>query len=340
MTRPLLRLLPLAAALTLALPAVAQDKPTEIKLAHWVPANHLLAQTGFIPWGQSIEKASGGSIKVTIYPAQQLGKAPDHYDMARDGIATVAYVNPGYQPGRFPIIAAGELPFLVDKPGPASKALDAWYRQYAEKEMKDVKVCLTHLHVGTLHGKAPITDPAQIKGMKIRPANGTVSQMVNALGGTAVQVSAPEARDALEKGVADAITFPWNSIISFGIDKVTKYHTDMRLYAAVFVWAMNKDWYNGLSANQKKVMDDHCTNDWAAKVGAAWGDAEDAGREKLIAMGGHTMVPMTKAQIDTWKKAVAPVYDQWIADAGKAGLDGKKALDDLRGQLTKAGGGY
>ena len=335
------RLLPVAAALCLAaLPAMAQDKPTEIKLAHWVPANHLLATTGFIPWGQSIEKASGGSIKVTIYPAQQLGKAPDHYDMARDGIATVAYVNPGYQPGRFPIIAAGELPFLVDKPGPASKALDAWYRQYAEKEMKDVKVCLTHLHVGTLHSKAPITDPAQIKGMKIRPANGTVGAMVNVLGGTAVQVSAPESRDALDKGVADAITFPWNSVISFGIDKVTKFHTEMRLYAAVFVWAMNKDWYEGLSANQKKVMDNHCNNEWAAKVGAAWGDAEDAGREKLIAMGGHTMVPMSKAQIDTWKKAVAPVYDQWTAGAGKLGIDGKKALDDLKAQLVKSGGAY
>ena len=33
--------------------------------------------------------------------------------MARDGIADVTYVNPGYQPGRFPIIAAGELPFLI-----------------------------------------------------------------------------------------------------------------------------------------------------------------------------------------------------------------------------------
>ena len=337
-----LRLLPaaLAATLCVAGAAQAQDKPTELKLAHWVPANHLLAQLGWIPWGKSIEAASGGSIKVTIFPAQQLGKAPDHYDMARDGIAQLTYVNPGYQAGRFPIIAAGELPFLVDKPGPASKALDAWYRPYAEREMKDVKVCLTHLHVGTFHAKdKAITDPAQIKGMKIRPANGTVGQMVNVLGGTSVQVSAPEARDALSKGVADAITFPWNSISSFGIDKVTKFHTDMRLYAAVFVWAMNKDWYNGLSANQKKVMDDHCNNEWAAKVGAAWGDAEDAGREKLVAAG-HTIVPMTSAQIETWRQAVAPVYDRWVDTAAKTGIDARKALADLRAELQKTGGAY
>ena len=35
--------------------------------------------------------------------------------MARDGIADVTYVNPGYQPGRFPIIGAGELPFLMSQ---------------------------------------------------------------------------------------------------------------------------------------------------------------------------------------------------------------------------------
>ena len=52
-------------------------------------------------------------IKYKVYPAQQLGKAFDHYDMARDGIADLTYINPGYQPGRFPIIAAGELPFLI-----------------------------------------------------------------------------------------------------------------------------------------------------------------------------------------------------------------------------------
>jgi TRAP-type transport system periplasmic protein len=320
--------------------AAAQDKPVELKFSHWVPAGHALAVTGFIPWAKSVEAASGGSIKVTIFPAQQLGKAPDHYDLARDGIAQMTYVNPGYQAGRFPIIDAGALPFLVDKPGPASAALDAWYRQYAEKEMKDVKVCFSHLHVGTLHSKTPISEPGQIKGMKVRPANGTVGQMITQLGGTNVQVSAPEARDALSKGVADAITFPWNSIISFGIDKAVAYHTDMRLYAALFVWAMNKPWYEALSSNQKKVIDDHCNNEWAARVGKDWGAAEDDGKAKLAAMGGHTIVPMSAAQIDVWKKAVAPVYDSWIAEAGKAGIDGKKALDDLKVRLVKAGGAY
>jgi len=321
-----------------ALAAQAQDKPVELKFAHWLPPTHPLARTGFEPWAKSVEAASKGSIKVAFFPAQQLGKAADHYDMARDGIADLTWVNPGYQAGRFPMMAAGELPFLMSKPGPGSAALDKWYRGYASQEMKDVRLCFAHVHIGTMHSKKPITEPGQLKGMKIRSANGTVSQTMTLLGATNVQVSAPEARDALEKGVADAITFPWNSIISFGIDKAVKYHTDMRLYAANFVWVMNRGFYDRLAPAQKKVIDDHCNNEWAGKVGAAWGDDEDSGQGKLQAQG-HNIVKLTPAQLDAWKKAVEPINAQWVAAAGKAGHDGAKALDALRQELKTNGAG-
>ena len=80
-----------------ALEAQAQDKTFELKLSHWVPPAHPL-QKALEDWGTSVEKASGGSLKYKVFPAQQLGKAFDHYDMARDGIADLTYVNPGYQP--------------------------------------------------------------------------------------------------------------------------------------------------------------------------------------------------------------------------------------------------
>ena len=141
------------AAVSIIAPAAAQDKPVELKFAFWVPATHPLAKLGYEPWAKSVEAASKGSIKVALFPAQQLGKAPDHYDMARDGIAELTWVNPGYQAGRFPIFAAGELPFLMSDQGGGSAALDAWYRKYAAKEMSDVHFCFAHLHIGTLHSK-------------------------------------------------------------------------------------------------------------------------------------------------------------------------------------------
>jgi TRAP-type C4-dicarboxylate transport system substrate-binding protein len=321
--------------------ALAEDKTFELKLSHWVPPSHPL-QKAMEDWGASIEKDSGGTIKYKVYPAQQLGKAFDHYDMARDGIADVTYVNPGYQPGRFPIFDAGNLPFMLSNAKGGSAALDAWYRQYAEKEMKDVKFCFAFAHdPGSFHSRTKkITEPGDIKGMKIRPAHATIASLITALGGFNVQASAPEVRDVLEKGVADAVTFPWGSIVLFGIDKVTKYHMEAALYTTSFVWAINKTTYAQMSPSQQKVIDDHCNTRWAERVSAPWADFERDGIAKLKAEPGQEVYPITDAQIAEWKTAAGPVVQSWANAVKKTGADPDTVLKELKAELVKYDSGY
>jgi len=329
-----------AAALAAALAfgtgiAQAQDKPVQLKMSSWVPAQHPL-NPSLQAWADDIKKASGGTITAVLFPSEQLGKAFDHYDMARDGIADFAYVNPGYQPGRFPIFAAASLPFMISNAKAGSAAVDAWYRQYAAKEMKDVHYCFAFVHdPGTLHSTKKIVMPSDIKGMKIRPATSTIGQMVTTLGGTNVQSSAPEARDMLERGVAQAITFPWGSLHLFGIDKVVKYHMDEPLYVTPFVWVMNKDKYDAMSPAQKKVIDDHCNSEWAEKVGSAWADFEIGGRTTIAKEPGHDVYKLTPDQMKAWHAAVQPVEAEWANGVKKAGGDPKQALDSLKATLAK-----
>ena len=331
----------IAAICSVVAPASAQDKPVELKLAHWVPASHPL-QKAMEDWGAAVTKASGGSITFKVYPAQQLGKAFDHYDMARDGIADVTYVNPGYQPGRFPIIAAGELPFLVKDAKLGSEALDAWYRKYAAAEMKDVKYCLAFVHdPSSFHTKTKkIVVPADIKGMKIRPPHATFANLVTELGGTNIQSSAPEVRDVLEKGVADGVAFPWGSLVLFGADKVTKYHMDIPFYTTTFVWVMNKDKYASLSDNQKKAVDANCDTAAAGRVGGPWGEFEAAGRGKVKALPDHEIYTLTPDQIAEWRKAAAPIEIKWAEGVKKAGADPKAVIDELKASLSKFGAGF
>ena len=326
----------LAAALALAAGwAQAQDKAVTMKLSSWVPAQHPL-NPSLQAWADDIKKASNGTINATLFPSEQLGKAFDHYDMARDGIADFAYVNPGYQPGRFPIFAGTSIPFLFANGKGGTAAIDAWYRQYAEKEMKDVKFCFAFVHdPGTFHARKKITLPSDIKGMKIRPATSTIGQMVTSLGGTNVQASAPESRDMLERGVADALTFPWGSVVLFGIDKVVTFHMDAPLYVTPFVWVMNKDKYNAMSAAQKKVIDDHCTTEWAEKVATPWADFEYGGRAKIGAQPGHEIYKLTPEQMKAWHDAMGPVEAQWAESVKKAGQDPKKVMDSLKANLVK-----
>src|SRR4051794_21573467 len=322
-------------------PAQAQEKTYELKLSHWVPASHPL-QKALEEWGASVEKASGGTIHYKVYPAQQLGKAFDHYDMARDGIADLTYINPGYQPGRFPIIAAGELPFLIANGKGGSQALDAWYRKYAAKEMRDVKFCLAFVHdPGSFHSKVKkIVLPSDIKGMKIRPAHATIATWVTQLGGTNVQSSAPEVRDILDKGVADAVTFPWGSVPLFGIDKVTKYHMDVPLYATTFALVFNKNTYDQMSAKQKKAIDDHCTNEWALKVAGPWADFEHGGIAKIKAEPGHEVYELTPDQLARWKKAAEPLHKTWADNVKKTGVDPDAVMKELQAELVKFNSNY
>ncbi len=321
--------------------AQAQEKTFELKISHWVPPAHPL-QKALEDWGASVEKASNGTIHYKVYPAQQLGKAFDHYDMARDGIADLTYINPGYQPGRFPIIAAGELPFLISNGKEGSMALDDWYRKYAAQEMKDVKFCLAFVHdPGSFHSRAKkISVPDDIKGMKIRPAHATMASWVTQLGGTNIQSSAPEVRDILEKGVADAVTFPWGSVPLFGIDKVTKYHVDVPLYVTTFALVFNKATYDQMSVAQKKVIDDHCTNEWAGRVAGPWAEFEHSGIAKIKALPDHEVYPLTAEQLALWKKAAEPLEGAWAANVKKAGVDPDATMQELKADLAKYKAGY
>jgi TRAP-type C4-dicarboxylate transport system substrate-binding protein len=319
-----------------AAPAFAQEKTFELKISHWVPASHPL-QKSLEDWAAAVEKASGGTIKSRVFPAQQLGKAFDHYDMARDGIADVTYVNPGYQPGRFPIMGAGELPFLMSDAKGGSMGLDAWYRKYAEKEMKDVKFCLAFVHTpSSLHTRTKkVVVPDDIRGMKIRPADATIANFVTLLGGTNVQSSAPEVRDIIERGVADGVFFPAGSLVLFGVDKVTKYHIDAPMYVTTFVFVVNKDKYNEMSERQKKAIDDNCNTEAAGRVGEFWGKFEDAGIDKVKAQSGQDVYALTPEQVGLWKKASEPLIKTWGDGVRKTGVDPDAALTELRASLTK-----
>ncbi len=323
----------LTACLGLSPAARAADPQVELKLSHWVPPSHPL-QHAIEDWANDIKTQSGGSITATIFPAEQLGKAFDHYDMARDGIADGAYVSPGYQPGRFPIIGLSDLPFTYQDAKSGTAAVDSWYRTYAAREMKDVHYCFAFIQdPGTLFSKSAVTLPSDVKGLKIRPANAAMGGFVTLLGGNNVQASAPQSRDLLERGVADGIFFPWGSTLLFGIDKVVHHAIDAQMYTATFVWVLNKDKYDGMTAAQRKVIDAHCTPEWAVRFASPWADFEAAGRATFRAEPDHTVTELTPQQLAQWRDAAAPLRASWAAGVKKAGANPDAILAAFQASL-------
>jgi TRAP-type C4-dicarboxylate transport system substrate-binding protein len=321
--------------------AAAEDKPVELKLAHWFPPAHPL-QKALEEWAGSVERASNGSIRYKIFPAEQSGKAQEHYDLVRDGKADLAYVEPANQLARFPVMAAGALPLLMSNAKGGSAALDEWYRPYAAREMKEVKYCYAFVHEpGTIHSRAKkLPAPADIRGMKIRPANAMVGAFIHALGGINMPASEAASRALLEGGAADAVISSWGAVTFFGLDKAAKYHLDLPLYVSPLVLVMNKAAYEAMSVPQRRVIDDHCSSQWAIKAAGPWADVEAAARRGLQSAPGHEVYAVTADQLAAWRSAAAPLLESWTLNARKAGVDPAAAMEGLKAGLAKYKAAY
>ena len=322
------------------MPAGAADSLVTLRLSYFLPPSHPL-QASFQAWAASVEKASGGSLKVRIFPAEQLGKAFDHYDMARDGIADIALVGPGYQPGRFPVAGAADLPFLYNDGKKGTAAVDAWYRKYAAAEMKDVHYCLGFIQEpATFHSRTKVVLPEDLKGLKVRPPNAVMGNLVTSLGGTNVSAPPQQTRELMERGTVDGTFVPWGSAILFGIDKVAKFHIDAKMNAWFGVVVMNAARYNGLSPTQKQALDNNCTTEAAVSLASGWADFEVAGRDKVINQPGQETVELTPDQLAAWRRAAAPLASAWADSVRKVGVDPDRAMGELRDSLARNGAAY
>jgi hypothetical protein len=95
-----------------------------------------------------------------------------------------------------------------------------------------------------------------------------------------------------------------------------------------------------MSASQKKVIDDHCTNEWAGKFDDPWIDFEHSGLEKVRAMPGHEVYKITDAQLDEWKKSAEPLKQKWADGVKAAGGNPDQIMKELKDSLAQHKAGY
>ncbi len=304
-----------AGALGMTGRAGAQEQ-VKLRISHFLspmaPAQTKLLQ----PWAERVERDSGGRIKCEIYPSMQLGgKPPQLYDQVRTGVADVVWTVPGYTPGRFPVSAVFELPFVVGATAEATaQAIWTFYKKHLTDEYKDVHPLLLHCHApGLIHMKDKvIVRMEDLQGKKIRLPTKPVGDALKLMGATPVGMPLPEAYEALSRGVADGLTVPWEVMKPQRLNELVKFHTETGLYTNVFLLGMNKQKYDGLPADLKAVIDKNSGDNFIQEIGKAWDDAELPGLQQARELG-HTIVKLAPEEKARWKKTTQPVVDAWIA---------------------------
>ena len=339
MTRKTLMGALVGAALT-ALASGAWAQTVTLRFHQMLPPQATIPAKAIKPWAEAVEKASGGRIKVQLFPSMQLGgKPPELFDQAKDGVVDLTWTVLGYTPGRFPKTEAFELPFTTGSAEASSKAFQEFVQTQAMDEFKDVKLIAVHTHgPGMFHSKSAITKLEDLKGMKVRGGSRVINIMLEQLGATPVGMPVPAVGEALSKGVISATTIPWEVVPAVKVQQIVKNHTgfsgDKGLYTQTFAVAMNKASYDKLPADLKKVIDANSGMTAAAMFGRAMDDGDKAGLA-LAQKAGNNIITLDAAETARWQRAAAGVRAVWYKEVAAKGLDGPKLAAEAERLIAK-----
>jgi TRAP-type C4-dicarboxylate transport system substrate-binding protein len=309
----------------IATTATAQE--VTLRLHQFLPAQANVPAHILDVWADSVEADSEGRIKIDRFPSMQLGGAPPQLiDQAIDGVADIIWTVAGYTPGRFPQLEVFELPFISSDAEATSRA----YWELAEERMMDTdfasfKPLGLWVHgPGVIHSNRPITDVADLRGLKLRAPTRTTTTLFTELGATAVGMPVPAVPESLSRGVIDGAVIPWEVVPALKVQELVANHTEFpgeALYTTAFIMAMNSAAYAALPADLQAVIDANSGLEFSAFAGRTMQEYDAPGRA-LAQDAGNNIITLTDAQVAEWRAASQPTIDNWIAEADAAGIDG------------------
>ena len=278
----------------------------ELSVATFVPPQHHINAFYFDWFGKELEKRSGGSLNIKVYPAGQLGAGPvQQYKRVVEGVADIAFGLQTYSPTIFPKTV------LIVPPGKSATALEATerllsvYDKHLADEYQDVKL----IGLFTVAGDAwastrDLSTLDALNGAKIVPFATMVTPLMEAMGTVPVQMPVTEMYTGLSTGTIDATTIspaqmdkPWNFA-----EVATHYTDNIPVSFAVFFVAMNKERYMELSDEHRAIIDE-LSGETASMMGATSFHNEGLRGKKWLATKPDAMKDISSVTISDTERA-------------------------------------
>jgi TRAP-type C4-dicarboxylate transport system substrate-binding protein len=323
------------AFVTVGAPAV-QAEPIKLTYSNFFPAPHIQSKLAEA-WCQEVEKRTNGKVVVEYFPGGTLTKSKQIYDGVVTGLSDVGLSIFAYTRGRFPVLAAIDLPLGYPSGKVATAVANDFIRQFNPKEVQDVQVMYIHAHgPGLIHTKdKPVKKLEDMKGLKLR-GHGTSALYQKALGATPVAKPMPECYQMIQKGVVEGASYPFEANKGWRLGEVTNYATAAysAAYTTTFFVVMNKDKWNALPDDIKNTIT-AINKEWEVKHGEAWDTSDALGIQFFLNKGG-TIIGLDDKEAARWQKAVAPVADNFVADMKKKGFNNaQEYVDFVKAALDK-----
>lgn len=317
-----LRLLALAAALVIAPTAAAAD-PIVIKYSHVVADQSPKGQAA-LKFKELAEKSLPGKVVVQVFPNSQLfgdGKEMEALLLGDVQIIAPSLAKFGKYTKKLQVF---DLPFLFDNIQAVDRFQDGPKGQELLNSMNSSGIKgLGYLHNGMkqLSANKPLHTPADPKGLKFRIQSSDVLEaQFKAVGANPQKLAFAEVYQALQSGVVDGTENPWANTYTKKFHEVQKYIMESDHGVLDYMVITNAGWWDGLPADVRKGLNEAMVE--SIRFGNRIAFEEAAGfRQKVIDDKKAQVLPMTRAELNQWRRAMAPVWKQFEPEIGRDIID-------------------
>jgi len=308
-------------------PAAAVSEPIKLTYANFPPAATFPC-VQMERWAKEVEKRTHGKVKVQTFPGGTLLPAKNIFDGVISGTADIGNFAMSYQPGRFPVSEAVDLPVGFKSSQVASQVLLDLIEKYKPKEFEKVKILTAFTCPPTdFMTSTPVRSLKDLKGKELR-VSGTGADMVKLLGAIPIAMPQSETPEAIQKGVVKGIVSSMEILKDFNFAAYCPYATDANLFVVSFAVVMNQEKWNALPADVKKVMDDLRREQalWTGKY------VDDHVQEALIwskQKYNHQVIQLPAQEKAEILKLLKPIVDSYIQRVTAQGIAGNEIMNDI-----------
>lgn len=292
-----------------------------------------------------LEKRSGGQVDIRRYWSASLNKVGEHLSAVRDNTSEMSLISPGYYQAELPVTRGLEWYFRMERADALLLVCRDVYEQFEplrdewEKRHKSKVMYWTNWTYAPLITRTPINSLEDFKGKRIR-GYGVATDVIEALGGTAVPMAAPEVYTALERGVLDGVYgFDFITAIAYNLHEIAPHFTDMGDGPhAPSATIMNIDYWNSLPENIQGICNEIVDEIYGGQYFNVINQATRKYVERATTEGVKFNIwPDDLKQ--TAKNAVQPAQvDKWVETVAKpAGIDGVKMQELIDAAIAKHG---
>ncbi|BBA70550.1 TRAP transporter substrate-binding protein [Geobacter sulfurreducens] len=280
-------------------------------------------------WAKEVEKRTGGKVKVKTFPGGTLLNAKNMFEGVTSGIADIGNFAMSYQPGRFPVSEAVDLPLGFTSAKVASLVLYDLIEKHKPREFEKVKVLTVFTCPPTnFMTKAPVRRLADLKGMELRVA-GTSAEVAKRLGAVPVAMPQSETPEAIQKGIVKGMISSLEILQDLKFASYTPYATIANLPVVSFAVVMNKSKWNSLPPDVKKALDG------LSRDQAAWtGEYADRHVQESLAWAKqgyqHQVFTLATADQKQINALLSPMVDDYVKKVSAQGLNGKQIVADIQ----------